>query len=329
MDKFRLWFYSQPRAIRKLLGVNVVMYLGWNLVLVHFQPTSAFVYNFLALNSDASQVIFRPWQLLTYSFLHLGPGMGGFLHILFNMLWLVWIGRDFEEVYGAPRLFNIYVLGSVGGAVATLGLHAAFPSIGAFGGIVNGASASVMAVMTIVAVVQPQKSIGLLFIGIVRIKYIVLGFLFLDILWSSSGGTSISAHWGGALAGLLVGRAFIAGTDLSGWAVPLFEHRTLRQRNQRSRDHSASNSPKSGFMGSLESWAGGRSKPKESPHGGQIRRGRKPSGTEMAGLVGDDSDSATPESQAEIDAILDKISSTGYDSLSDTEKQTLYGAGEG
>ena len=121
MEKIRLWYFSQPRAIRILLLVNVVMYLVWNLVLVHFLPTATFVYTHLALNSNWSEVVFQPWQVLTYSFLHLGPGLGGFLHILFNMLWLVWIGREFEQVYGAPRLFSIYVLGSIGGATAPVG----------------------------------------------------------------------------------------------------------------------------------------------------------------------------------------------------------------
>ena len=222
MEKLRTWYFAQPRAIRKLLLVNVAMYLSWNLVLVHFQGSASFVYANLALNSDLAEVLTRPWALVTYSFLHLGLGMGGFLHILFNMLWLTWIGREYEELYGAHRLFALYIIGSIGGAVTTIILHLAFPTISAFGGIVNGASASVICIMTAVAVLNPQKSIALMFIGVVRLSTVVVAFLALDILWSSAGGVSISSHWGGALSGFVFAKAFSSGHDLSSWALPIF-----------------------------------------------------------------------------------------------------------
>ena len=324
MEQVRLWYYSQPRAIRKLLLANVVMYLVWNLVLVHFQPTATFVYTRLALNSTLSEVVFQPWQVLTYSFLHLGPGLGGFLHILFNMLWLVWIGREFEQIYGAPRLLSIYVLGSIGGAVVTVGLHALFPGIQSFGGIVNGASASVMAVMTLVAVVQPQKSISLLFIGVVRLQYVVIGFLFLDVLWSSSGGTSISAHWGGAITGFIVGKAFLSGTDLSRWAIPVFEFRSSSRRNARSSSDRDSDSERVGILRRLEGWASGRSDGNIGDDGKKVAGAHSPA----RGARNANPNIRVQENESEIDTILDKISSSGYESLSDDEKRILFEAGD-
>jgi len=332
MEQLRFWYFLQPRAIRKLLLLNVVAYLVWNLVFVHFQVTALFVYNQLALNADYAVVVFKPWQLLSYSFLHLGSGLGGFLHLLFNMLWLVWIGRDFEQIYGAPRLLNIYVMGSIGGALATIALHAIFPDISSFGGIVNGASASVIAVMTLVAVVQPQKSVSLMFIGIIRLRYIVIGFLFLDILWASSGGTSISAHWGGALAGLVVGKLFLSGTDLSSWAISLFESQAERSQKSIKQRQGISDQEKSGIMNRLEGWASGKSTGRTSGNTGgsarfapsgfseRLRKAFPEKGGETAG--------AATANQTKIDAILDKISASGYEALTEDEKQILFEAGD-
>lgn len=329
MEQLRFWYFLQPRAIRKLLLLNVVAYLTWNLVLVHFQVTALFVYNQLALNADYAVVVFKPWQLLSYSFLHLGSGLGGFLHLLFNMLWLVWIGRDFEQIYGAPRLLNIYVMGSIGGALATIALHAIFPDVSSFGGIVNGASASVIAVMTLVAVVQPQKSVSLIFIGVVRLRYIVIGFLFLDILWASSGGTSISAHWGGALAGIIVGKTFLSGRDLSRWAISIFENRVARPEKLSSQMQGHADPESSGIMHRLEGWASGKSTRRGSSNTGRAapsgftKRFRK-AFPEKGGKT---ADKATAN-QTNIDAILDKISASGYEALSKDEKQILFEAGD-
>ena len=85
MSQFQLWYNSQPRAIRLLLTINVVVYLVWRLVLVHIDAAQLFVYMHVALNPGIPGILFEPWQLLTYSFLHLSGGMGGLLHILFNM----------------------------------------------------------------------------------------------------------------------------------------------------------------------------------------------------------------------------------------------------
>lgn len=308
MEKIRQWYLLQPRAIRRFLLANVVVYLLWNFVFVHFQASSFFVYNVLALNPNLPDILYKPWQLVTYSFLHLGLGLGGFLHILFNMLWMMWIGRDYEEVYGSSRLFALYIIGGVGGALMTVFLHGLFPSIGVFGGIVHGASASVLCIMTAVAVKNPEKSIALMFIGVVRLSHVVVGFLVLDILFVSAGGASVSAHWGGASAGYIFARAFLAGNDLSRWANPLFDSRGA------SRDQS--------IMHRLDLWISQRSR------GG--RRDKSMHETSMGvnskkGALHAETDKKL--NQSTIDELLDKISEVGYDALSAEERRILYEAG--
>ncbi|QXD15873.1 rhomboid family intramembrane serine protease [Rhodocaloribacter litoris] len=314
MNRFQAWYRVQPRALRALLTINVVAYVLWQVLLIHFDVTRRFVVEHVALNPAFPGILLEPWQLVTYGFLHLEPGFWGLIHILFNMLWLVWIGREYEELHGAHRLLAVYLLGSLGGGLLTVFLHALFPSVGAFGGIVHGASASVLAVLTVVAVTYPYKSIALLFIGTVRLIYVVIGFLALDILFLAGGGTSVSAHLGGALFGFLFARAEAGGIDLSSWARLFFRSRRPRRASTR-RDMREGE----GLLGQVEAWLASR----------RAERAGQPDGPARPASPGvreplTDADGNSLE--GEVDRILDKISEQGYDALTDEEKRILYEA---
>lgn len=310
MNRFLAWYRIQPRALRALLTINVVAYVLWQVLLIHFSATRSLVVNHLALNPQFPEILLEPWQLVTYSFLHLQPGFWGFLHILFNLLWLVWIGREYEELHGAHRLLAVYLIGSIGGGLMTVLLHALLPSVGAFGGIVHGASASVLAVLTVVAITYPYKSIALLFIGTVRLIYVVIGFLALDVLFLAGGGTSVSAHLGGALSGYLFARAEANGVNLSSWARIFFRQRRRTRRTARTAEGES-------ILRQMELWLASRRSGKDAPPDasakGRPRRSRE-ARREAASLEG------------EVDRILDKISEQGYDALTDEEKRILYEA---
>lgn len=302
MNRFQAWYRIQPRALRALLTINVVLFVLWWAVVMHVGAMQRFVWAHLALNPALPGILLAPWQLVTYSFLHLGTEpFWGFLHLLFNMLWLVWVGREYEEMHGPHRLLSIYLFGGVGGGVLTVLLHALFPGVGAFGGVVHGASAAVLGVLTTVAVTYPYKSIALLFIGTVRLIYVVIGFLALDLLFMSQGGVSVSAHLGGAAAGYLFARAEANGLDLSSWARIFF--RPARRRT-----------PEPGVLRQMEAWlAHRRSRP--APDASPDTDGNAPP------------PSPVPDSLAgEVDRILDKISEQGYNALTEEEKRTLYEA---
>jgi len=303
VSRFRFWYQAQPRAIRMLLTINVIAYLVWQLILIHFDPARSFVLQHVALNPTLPGILFEPWQLITYSFLHLSPGLGGLLHILFNMLWMLWVGREYEQMHGSHRLLALYVLGGIGGGLMTVILHSIFPGIGPFGGPVVGASGSVLGIMTAVGVQYPQKSIALIFIGTVRIIHIVFAFAFLDILFLYGGSTSVSAHWGGIAAGFIWARSMQAGVDLSGWAKLIYPSGSAQQGG--------------GILHSLETWFEGRSRKgsKSPPESG--------GGSTMSTV----NESRSPSSSREdVDTILDKISEKGYDALTTDEKKTLLDA---
>ncbi|MEQ9104986.1 MAG: rhomboid family intramembrane serine protease [Rhodothermales bacterium] len=308
--RFRLWYAAQPVAMRTLLAANVVVYLLWQVVLIHIPVTRDFVYQHVALNPGMPGVLFEPWQLLTYAFLHLGTGLGGLLHILFNMLWMVWIGRDYEQMRGPGRFLGVYVLGAVGGALLTVVLHALFPGVAVFGGIVNGASAAVLAIMMTVAIEFPNKAIALMFIGVVRLLYVVWGFIALDILFLAGGGTSVSAHLGGILTGYVLARV---GPGATAWAGVFFGGGGFRR-------------------GGTGSGSGSARRPRSSQSVLQALEERlankKTSGGSGTGSAGSGSADSSPKSSRakDVDAILDKISESGYDSLSAEEKRILYEA---
>ncbi len=215
--RFRIWLAALPRALRLLLVVNVVAYVAWILVVSHVGPARRFVWDHLALNASWDGVLFEPWQLITYGFLHLGgPGLGSLLHVGFNMLWLYWIGREFEETYGGQQLMAVYLLASpVGGLLSIL----AYSFAAGDPVIIHGASASVLGVITMVAVRFPQRRIWLLFFGPVRLVVLVIAFLAFDILFGFGGDTAVVAHLGGALTGLVFVRLEGRGMDLSSWTL--------------------------------------------------------------------------------------------------------------
>jgi membrane associated rhomboid family serine protease len=315
MNRFRSWLAAQPRALRLLLLVNGGVYLLWQIILIHVAPVRDFVWDHLALNPDLPRILFEPWQLLTYAFLHLAPGMGGLLHVLFNMLWLVWIGRDLEELQGPARLFGLYVIGAVGGALLTVVLHAAFPAASLFSGIVHGASGAVLAVMAGVGLLFPDKQILLFLLGSVRLIHLVLGFLMLDVLFLAAGGTSVSAHLGGALTGFAFARLQQRGVDVVAWAAPFFRS---RPRGARSRYRAESPS----VLDRMEGWLAGRRASGKTDRAQEPRREREvPSAGEVA--VGEGTDEPA---ESDVDRILDKISESGYDSLTPAEKRILYEA---
>lgn len=299
----------QPPALRAILTINVVIYLLWLIVFSHIEAVHLFVYQHIALNPGLPRILFEPWQLVTYNFLHLGTDMWGLIHILFNMLWLVWIGREYEELHGAHRLMAAYLIAGIGGGLLTVFLHALFPGVASFGGPVHGASASVVGVMMTVAILYPYKSIALIFIGTVRLLYIVLAFLAIDLLFAS--GTSVSAHLGGALFGFGFAYAERQGIDLSSWATVFFR--------RKSQGRSTSKSGGGGILNQLESWLSSRDDKKQG------NKPSKKSPLRKVELPAEEDDNVSPN---EVDRILDKISAQGYDALTPEEKRILYEASQ-
>lgn len=148
---------------------------------------------------------FRPWQLLSYLFLH-----GDFRHLGFNMLTLWFFGRTLERVWGGTRFLLFYLACGIGAAIISQ-LVDQFIFSKLFYGATIGASGAVYAILVAFALLFPNFKIFLLFIPFpVAAKYFVLVLLLIDLSAGITGfaifGDNIAhfVHLGGALMGLLL-----------------------------------------------------------------------------------------------------------------------------
>lgn len=343
VNQFQSWYSRQPKALRTLIAINVVLYVVWQFIRL-WSPAEAFVYNYLALHTVFPGALVAPWQVLTYNFLHLRPGFFGLLHIAFNMLWLWWIGREFERMHGAHELLALYILGGIGGGLLSLLFGFLMPGI--FGSVIHGASGAVLGVLMAVAIFYPYKKIALLFLGTVRLLYLVLGFLAIDALLAlSSSGVAVTAHWGGALAGFLVARASQNGIDVTSWARIFVDDNSSGRGSYTARRHgrgsrtTSSTTPKMSLLDRIEMWLGGDPQSGTSPSdasstdsssssSGRSKRTTTRGGSRSSSGRSSSTGGSGSATESEVDRILDKISEHGYESLSEEEKRILYEASQ-
>lgn len=157
----------------------------------------------LMLPSSIPQWIEKPWTIITYQFLHVS-----FWHIFFNMIMLYVSGKIFLSFLKSRQFIWVYIIGGIVGGVFYIAAFNFFP---VFESIIStsralGASASVLAVFICIAVYVPNYKLPLIFIGEVKIKWIAIAFVIVDILSIDKGnpGGHI-AHIGGAFWGLIAG----------------------------------------------------------------------------------------------------------------------------
>jgi membrane associated rhomboid family serine protease len=202
------------------IGVNVLIFIAIALLNVPFFLSGkggvlydALVREYVGFPADMAKLPTRFYTILTYQFFH-----DGFMHILFNMLWLYWMGRIFLD-FLKPRQFHfVYLAGGFAGALLYLLAYNIFP---VFANSVSqatiiGSSASVMAVIVAAATLVPDYSIRLLFLGDVKLKYFALAYIVLDLIGiaSTNAGGSF-AHLGGAVLGFSYIKLLKHGTDWS------------------------------------------------------------------------------------------------------------------
>jgi membrane associated rhomboid family serine protease len=168
--------------VRKLLAANIVIFIvSWLL------PALAGWFAF-----QPSSVLFRPWTLVTYMFIH-----GNFWHLLFNMLGLFFFGPPLEERWGSREFLKYYLICGLGGAALSF--------VFAFNSSVIGASAAVYGVMLAFALNWPDMPIYIWAIFPVKAKWVVIALATLSFMsaFGASDGVAHFAHLGGFAAGFL------------------------------------------------------------------------------------------------------------------------------
>ncbi len=166
--------------------------------------------NFFAFSSDWYHNLTHPWSILTYAFMHAGLG-----HIFWNMILFYWFGRIVGDLIGDKYIFPLYFLGAVAGGLLYWGISALFSFTS--GVYMVGASASVMAFIVAAAFYAPEYSFRLILIGEVRLKYIALAIILIDLFAFGTDGNTGGhiAHIGGMAMGYVFVTALGSGYDLA------------------------------------------------------------------------------------------------------------------
>ncbi len=211
-EDIRRTFREKDNGLMKLIIINVVVFIIANLFIALSRLSGnggTVVYEILGLSPEPTIFIAHFWTALTYMFFH-----SDVFHILFNMIWLYWMGQLFVEYIGSKQLISTYILGGVSGGVLFIAIGILFPNT-LSNVVLIGASASVMAVVVAIAFLIPNYTINLLFFGGVKLKYLALISFILSTLVDLSDNTGGKiAHIGGALYGYAFFLYYKKGVDL-------------------------------------------------------------------------------------------------------------------
>lgn len=283
--------FKRGSMVTRLIYLNVAVFVLINLglfIINQFEDVmiKTKFENIFMLPGDLNQLIRRPYTLITHMFSHYG-----ILHILFNMLWLYWMGRILSQYLGDKKILPLYIMGGLVGAVFYLLSFNIFPGFADSLAVARalGASAAVMAITIATATLLPNFTIFIFLIGPVKLKWIAFVVVILDIVGINglNAGGSI-AHLGGAFFGYIFIVQLRKGNDYSetfykvvNWFKVLFV----------------------GKKGPRVAY--------KKDKGNTKNRTKHKQGYSQS-------------KQERIDAILDKIASSGYDSLSKEEKEFLF-----
>ena len=300
-----------PSMTKNLLIVNILAFLAtWVLERSGIDLTSLLGLHFF-LASD-----FHIYQFVTYMFLH-----GGFTHILFNMFALWMFGSVIERVWGPKKFLFYYICCGLGAGFmqevvqyATYSYEgiAAYQYVSA-GGVqmtteayINqwttiGASGAVYGILLAFGMIFPNERLFIIpFPFPIKAKWLIVGYIAIELFsaMSSAGdGVAHMAHLGGMLFGFLM---------IKYWQ----KHPDSSQRFGRSNG--------------MEFFDNLKRKFDERQHSQRNERGSWSAETEARRETDEEYNARQHRNQEEIDAILDKIRKSGYDSLTKEEKKKLF-----
>ena len=305
--------YRQGGIVAQFICINTALFLLFAItrtVLKLFNVVEPWWLYSLSLPAAPYELLYRPWTLFTYMFMH-----ANVWHLLFNMLWLWWFGALFLRFFSARHLRGLYVLaGQAGGALFVLSFNL-FPLFRSnlSQSYLVGASAAILGIVVATAVREPDYKINLLFFGSLSLKWLALATVVIDMLLiASSNAGGHFAHLGGALAGWAFAAALKKGTDITAWVNAVID-----------------------FFGGLfrpstRSSKAGKAKKNKL----KVKKSRKTRSTakkEATQPKNDHADdyryNASRKQQAdETDRILEKIKQHGYAGLTEEEKRKLFDA---
>jgi membrane associated rhomboid family serine protease len=287
--------FKEGDPLNKLIAVNLFVFVFILIlqILSTFTQTAIAdtILPYFTLPSSLGRLILKPWTLFTYMFVH-----EGFMHILFNLLYLYFAGQLFQLYLGRDKLWSTFILGGFAGGLLYIISYNIFPFFEEAIAVATnrGASAGVMAILIAAAVMAPNYPVRLFFVLNIKLWQVALILVLVDLAYmpmENPGGHI--AHIGGALYGYVMARQWrdkhlYLGEFLDRWMEaisdaiqPKAKMKVAYKRSNSSRSSSSFSNEKSGK-------------------------------------------SRSTHDQDKLNAILDKISKGGYESLNKEEKDFLF-----
>jgi membrane associated rhomboid family serine protease len=226
-------FANLTPVVKNLLIINLIFFLAF-LLFDRLDARGPVTTLFASFYFDSPN--FKPWQFLTYMFMH-----GGFQHILFNMFALFSFGPILEYFMGSKRFFNLYIICGLGAGILQMAVQAVevhnlagtftigSPKIDAsyylaagahaqqlydiYHGPLVGASGAVYGLLVAFALIYPNLELMILFLPIpIKAKYLVAVFIVIELVsgFGQFAGDNVAhfAHLGGALIGFILVKAW-------------------------------------------------------------------------------------------------------------------------
>ncbi len=227
LDELKLK-YSSGNSATKLIYINVVIF--FTLLIVDFvvQKTGNSVLTTTDLFglTSAEKLMTRPWQVLTYSWLH-----GNLIHLIMNMILLYFVGQLFLQQFRNQNLYTFYIFGGIFGGIFFI----LFQSVFNYSHLLVGASASVYALFFAMISYNPKMPVRLILIPtsfpLLYVGYVFIAFDVYNIITDQNAGGSIS-HLGGAIFGYLYMKQFERGNDFLGKFI--FQISNIFQKKEKS-----------------------------------------------------------------------------------------------
>lgn len=278
--------FKMGNMITRLIILNVGIWAVMALI-KSFTPADSTFYqslvNALAIPGEPLKLLFRPWTIVTHLFVH-----GGFWHVFWNMIILYWFGRIVGDLVGDRHILPLFFAGGFAGGLAYFLSYQLMPGIGSYA---IGASAAVMALVMAAGRLAPDYIMHLILIGPVKLKFIVLALIFFDIL--GAGGSNNTGGHIAHLAGIGMGWLFVAQMGSRG---------SISDR----------------FNG-MFNWLGrlfGGSQPRQRPQRSPLTVKYKSDQLSSKSIE-------EPSIEEQVDAILEKIKKSGFESLTKKEREIL------
>ncbi len=286
-------FSFLPPVIKYLIGINVLVFI------IELMARQVGIGNGFTIDDVITKYFalmpigygFLPWQLISYQFMH-----GGFWHIAINMFVLWMFGIEIESMWGSKKFLIFYLLCGTVAGVFQLFLP---PLIGEALAPTIGASGAIFGVLIAFGMLFPNRYIFLYFFIPVKAKYLIAFFVLLEFFSIDSPGSDVAhlAHLGGALAGFIY---IMFDPTIN---VALKNMLKSRPQNRRGTTY--------------------------NPFGKISETFKKKGNTVQEAKyyeIEEEETNSSPVSQEDIDRILDKISQSGYQNLSEKEKKILFEA---